>query len=141
VSIKGSVDPAVDPVWAAPDKLSRILDNLVGNALRYTPEGGRILLEASLEKDQVQVTVQDTGTGISEDDLPRIFDRFYRGEKSRSRNGDKGNGVGLGLAIVKGLVEAHHGEIWVESEPHEGTRFWFTLPKQVQSEKRNHYDW
>ena len=131
VTIKGSVDPAVDPVWAAPDKLSRIFDNLVGNALRYTPEGGSILLDASLQNDQVQVSIQDTGTGISENDLPRIFDRFYRGEKSRPRSDEKGRGVGLGLAIVKGLVEAHGGKIWVESQSGEGTKFWFTFPKQT----------
>ena len=134
VTIQGSVDPAVDPVWAAPDKLSRIFDNLVGNALRYTPESGRILLDASLQSDHVQVTIQDSGTGIAENDLPRIFDRFYRGEKSRSRNDEKGNGVGLGLAIVKGLVEAHGGEISVESKTGKGTKFWFTLPKQTRPE-------
>jgi signal transduction histidine kinase len=131
VSLEGAITPEVDPVWAAPDKLSRILDNLVGNALRYTPKGGSIFLDASLSGDQVLVEVRDTGSGIAEKDLPRIFDRFYRGEKSRTRS-EKSGGVGLGLAIVKGLVKAHGGKIQVESKPGAGTRFWFTLPKQSQ---------
>lgn len=129
VTLEGSITPEVDPIWAAPDKLSRILDNLVGNALRYTPEGGSIFLEAQFKGNQVQVEVRDTGAGIAAKDLPRIFDRFYRGEKSRSRNGDKSGGVGLGLAIVKGLIKAHGGDIWVKSELNSGTTFWFTLPK------------
>jgi signal transduction histidine kinase len=132
VTLEGTITPEVDPVWAAPDKLSRILDNLVGNALRYTPEGGRICLKASLEGSHVRVEVRDSGSGIAARDLPYIFDRFYRGEKSRKRNGDKGGGVGLGLAIVKGLIQAHGGEIWVESEVGVGTKFWFTLPKEVE---------
>jgi signal transduction histidine kinase len=129
VTLDGSITPEVDPIWAAPDKLSRILDNLVGNALRYTPEGGSVFLEAKLKGNQVQVEICDTGAGIATKDLPRIFDRFYRGEKSRTRNGDKSGGVGLGLAIVKGLIKAHGGDIWVTSELNSGTKFWFTLPK------------
>ncbi len=128
VTLEGSITSEVDPVWAAPDKLSRILDNLVSNALRYTPEGSCIFIRAYLSDDQVLVEVSDTGTGISETDLPRIFDRFYRGEKSRTRS-ETNSGVGLGLAISKGLVKAHGGKIQVESELGSGTRFWFTLPK------------
>jgi len=135
VTLEGSITPLVDPIWAAPDKLSRVLDNLVGNALRYTPEGGSIYLSASLQDDQVQVIVRDTGTGIPDKDLPLIFDRFYRGEKSRTRGSQQNGGVGLGLAIVKGLVEAHGGKISVESELGAGTKFWFTLPKQTKLEK------
>lgn len=130
VTLSGAVTPEVDPVWAAPDKLTRILDNLVGNALNYTTEGDSIQLEASLQAGQVIVRVRDSGRGIAEKDLPRIFDRFYRGEKSRSRNGQNRGGVGLGLAIVKGLVEAHGGEIHVESQPGVGTEFRFTLRKR-----------
>jgi len=128
VILEGAIQPKIDPIWAAPDKLSRILDNLVNNALRYTPQGSSIFLDASLSGDNILVEVRDTGTGISEKDLPRVFDRFYRGEKSRARS-EKNGGVGLGLAIVKGLVEAHGGCIFVESKPDVGTRFWFTLPK------------
>ena len=129
IALEGSITPEVDPIWAAPDKLSRILDNLVGNAIRHTPKGGNIYLEASLSRDQVLVEVRDTGYGISEKDLSRIFDRFYRGEKSRSRSLND-QGVGLGLAIVKGLVEAHGGKIQVESQLEVGTQFRFTIPKE-----------
>ena len=132
VTLEGSVASEIDPIWAAPDKFSRILDNLVANALHYTSKGGSINIEASLDGNQIQVEVRDTGSGIAQEDIPRIFDRFYRGEKSRTRNGDNSGGVGLGLAIVRGLVRAHGGEIWVESETGLGTRFWFTLPKQLQ---------
>jgi signal transduction histidine kinase len=127
VQLVGFVAPEVDPVWGAPDKLSRVLDNLLANALRYTPQGGVINLHANLDDDHIQVVVEDNGTGIAPHDLPHIFDRFYRGERSRSR--DHG-GVGLGLAIVKGLVEAHGGKIHVESELNRGTRFQFSLPKR-----------
>ena len=135
VTLEGSITPEVDPIYAAPDKLSRILDNLVSNALRYTPQGGSIFIKAYLNGDQVQVDVHDTGTGIAPNDLPRVFDRFYRGEKSRARSGKKAGGVGLGLAIVKGLVRAHGGDIWVESEIGSGTRFWFRLPKQFKGDR------
>ncbi len=133
VSLDGSVTAQVDPVWAAPDKLSRILGNLLVNALRYTSEGGSIQLHAELVNDRVQVEVRDSGMGIQPEELPYIFDPFYRVEKSRPRNGDKSGGVGLGLAIVKGLVEAHDGKIWVESDPGQGTLFTFTLPKKGES--------
>ena len=73
--------------------------------------------------------MENSGSGINPKDLPHIFDRFYRGEKSRARDQDESGGIGLGLAIVKGLVEAHGGEIWVKSEPGEGTQFWFSLPE------------
>ena len=129
ISLKGSITNEVDPIWAAPDKISRILDNLVGNALRYTPTGGSIYIEARLNNDQVLIEVRDSGSGIAPKDLPHIFDRFYRGEKSRTRNEkDQIGGVGLGLAIAKGLINAHGGEIWVNSEPGTGTTFWFTIP-------------
>ena len=129
VTLRGRVPPEVDPVWAAPDKLSRILNNLVSNALNHTGHNDTIEMTASLGKDHVHVTVSDDGSGISPQDLPHIFERFYRGEYSRSRNGDHYSGAGLGLAIVKGLIKAHHGEIWAESQLGDGTQFHFRLPK------------
>ena len=117
VTLKGAVSPEVDPVWAAPDKLSRILGNLVANALRHTPEGGLIEMLAEVDGDHVLVSVQDNGSGIDPKDLPHVFDRFYRGERSRVRAGEHSGGAGLGLAIAKGLVEAHGGQISVESAP------------------------
>ncbi len=131
VALKGVVSPEVDPVWAAPDKLSRILDNLLGNALRYIPEEGEIHLRALAEEDHVLVKVEDTGSGISPKDLPHIFDRFYRGEQSQAQHRDPRSGSGLGLAIVKGLVEAHDGRIGVESELGSGSTFWFTVPNRA----------
>ncbi len=128
VKLEGQVDPKVDLVWAAPEKLSRILDNLLSNALRFTPKDGAIHLSAKVEENTTVVIVKDSGSGIESKDLPFIFDRFYRGEKSRMRDKDESSNVGLGLAIVKGLVNAHGGEISAQSKPDEGTQFWFSLP-------------
>jgi signal transduction histidine kinase len=130
VSMEGSVSSWVDPVWAAPDKLSRILDNLVGNALRHTAPGGKIHIQAVNQGEHVLVSVADTGAGIAPSDLPHVFDRFYRGESSRARHDEARGGVGLGLAIAKGLVEAHGGQIGVESRLECGSKFWFTLPRK-----------
>lgn len=127
VQLKGIVAPEVDPVWGAPDKLSRVLDNLLTNALRHTAPGDEINLSAGLKNNLIIIQVKDSGAGIAPQDLPHIFDRFYRGESSRSK---EFGGVGLGLAIVKGLVEAHDGKINVESELGKGTTFCFTLPKR-----------
>ena len=133
ITLAGSIDPQVDPVWAAPDKLSRILDNLLSNALCFTPQGGSIRLNAKIEEKATLITVEDNGSGINPKDLPHIFDRFYRGEKSRVRDKDENGGVGLGLAIAKGLVEAHGGVIWVESQLNEGSAFHFNLPRREYS--------
>ena len=129
ITLSGSVSQEVDPVWMAPEKVSRVLRNLLENALRYTPSGGAIRLQAETENGSVVVTVQDNGEGIPEEDLPFVFDRFFRGEKSRAREKGKAGGAGLGLAIAKGLVEAHGGQIWVQSVHGEGTVLTFALPK------------
>ncbi|MCP4139663.1 MAG: cell wall metabolism sensor histidine kinase WalK [Chloroflexi bacterium] len=135
ISLEGSVNKNIDLVWAAPEKLSRVLDNLVSNALRYTPNKGMIRISAELEDNEILVSVHDSGNGINSTDLPHIFERFYRGEKSRPRNKEKNGGVGLGLAIAKGLVEAHGGKIRVKSESGQGTRFSFSLPIKENLEK------
>jgi len=124
VDLQGSVEPGVDPVYMDAQRIGRALNNLVSNALRYTPSGGRVQVSASRKADSFLVEVMDTGEGINPEDLPLIFERFYRGEKSRSR---VTGGAGLGLAIAKGIVEAHGGRIDVESSEH-GTRFFFTMP-------------
>jgi two-component system sensor histidine kinase BaeS len=108
-----------------PQHIGRVLKNLISNSLRHTPSGGNVQVEAVRQGMSVVVTVKDDGEGIPAQDLPFIFDRFYRGEKSRSR---KTGGAGLGLAIAKGIVEAHGGEITVTSKPDEGTKFTFILP-------------
>lgn len=103
-------------------RVQQVLSNLVGNALKFTPAGGVITLRAAPRPAEVQVSVADTGPGISAEQLPHIFGRFWQGGRK------DGLGVGLGLAIAKGLVEAHGGRIWVESEPGHGTVFSFTVP-------------
>jgi two-component system OmpR family sensor kinase/two-component system sensor histidine kinase BaeS len=110
------------------ERLDQVLSNLMGNALRHTPQGGRILLHAESSLIGVQVHVSDTGEGISSDDLPFIFDRFWRGDKSRHRQ--DGAGSGLGLAIARQIIQAHAGTIQVESTPGEGTTFTIDLPKE-----------
>jgi len=124
IALAGSVAADVDPVFMDAARIGRVLSNLVGNALRYTPKGGRVEVHASRKGQKVEVTVSDTGEGIREEDLPYIFDRFYRGEKSRNR---ALGGAGLGLAIARGILQAHGGEIRAESLPGQGTRFIFQL--------------
>ena len=126
VSLVGEVSDGVDPVLANPPRLQRVLYNLVSNALRHTPADGTIVLRAEPGKGMVRVEVSDTGEGIVPEDLSRVFERSFRGERSRTRI-EAGDGAGLGLAIARGLIEAHGGEMSVESQPGEGARFYFTL--------------
>jgi len=126
VALEGRVGPSVDPVNMDAQQIERVLSNLVSNALRHTPPGGTVQVQATAAAGGVRVEIQDTGEGIDAQDLPHIFERFYRGEKSRSR---ATGGAGLGLAISKGIVEAHGGHIGAESTPGQGTRFFFTLPQ------------
>ncbi len=119
--------------WEAPDDLPlvladrarilQVLANLVNNALRFTPRGGEVHLSAVQEGDVVRFSVHDTGIGIPKEHLPRIFERFYKVDAARQQGG-----TGLGLAIVKHIVEAHGGQVGVESEVGKGSTFWFTLP-------------
>jgi signal transduction histidine kinase len=130
IRLVGEVSPEVDPVLASPSKLQRVLYNLVSNALRHTPADGTVFLRAEPEEDAVRVEVADTGDGIAPEDLPRVFERSFRGERSRSSPGvGEDSGAGLGLAIARGLVEAHGGKIDVESRLGEGSRFTFTLQR------------
>jgi len=111
---------------ADPDRLDQALSNLVANALRYTPCGGKIVLSAEAIPQGVRLRVSDTGQGIPPEDLPYVFDRFWRGDRARTRTG--GAGSGLGLAIARQLIQAHGGTISVESQPGEGTTFTIELP-------------
>lgn len=101
-------------------RLKQIFINLINNAIAYTPAGGRVTVSIEKDDKQLHVHVSDTGIGIEQKEIPRIFERFYRVDKARSRNS---GGTGLGLAIVKHLVEAHHGTISVKSEVGVGTTF------------------
>jgi two-component system OmpR family sensor kinase/two-component system sensor histidine kinase BaeS len=109
-------------------RLEQVLSNLVANAVRHTPDGGRIALRVQGDEDRVRIVVQDTGEGIPAEDLSHIFDRFWRGDESRSHT--RGAGSGLGLAIARQLVEAHGGHIGVESEQGVGTAFTIELPRE-----------
>ena len=129
VTLQGSIPEGLDPVWMDARQLGRVLDNLISNALRYTPAGGVIAIQATRQDGEIRVDVKDNGEGIHSEDLPRIFDLFYRGEKSRSRGT---GGAGLGLAIAYGVIDAHGGKIWVDSRPGSGTCFSFTLPNTPQ---------
>jgi signal transduction histidine kinase len=122
-----SVDspPSLPRTQADGQRIAQVLTNLLGNALRYTPENGRVDVQLRAEAKSVVVAVTDSGPGISADDLPHIFDRFYRADKSRSR---EGGGSGLGLAIARGIIAAHGGRIWAESKTGQGTTLAFTLP-------------
>ena len=102
-------------------RLLQVFENLVGNAVRYTPAGGRITVGATAKPGEALFWVADTGAGIAAEDLPRVFDRFWKAKGSAQ-------GAGLGLAICKGIVEAHAGRLWVESVPGRGTTFSFTIP-------------
>ena len=127
VSLVGEVSGDVDPVLANPPRLQRVLHNLLSNALRHTPADGTVALRATTRGDKVRVEVSDTGEGIAPEDLPRVFERSFRVEKSRTRGADDDPGAGLGLAIARGLIEAHGGTMDVESTPGSGSRFGFTL--------------
>jgi signal transduction histidine kinase len=151
VRLEGSVAPGISPALIAPQKIERVLYNLVTNAVRHTPAGGCVTISVKpgdwgrgtgdwenangsspIPNPQspipnIMIEVSDTGEGIAPDDLPRIFEHFYRGEKSRSR---ATGGAGLGLAIARGIVEAHGGRIWASSQLERGTQIAFTLPLQ-----------
>ncbi|MGQ9833204.1 MAG: sensor histidine kinase [Candidatus Villigracilaceae bacterium] len=121
-----SLPADLPPLLADEDRLIQILTNLLGNAIQYTPAGGAITVSARLEEGQVQISVQDTGVGIPAEHLAHIFDRFYRVDKSRSR---QHGGSGIGLTITRYLVEAHGGRIWAESAGEgQGSTFHFTIP-------------
>ena len=117
--------PDLPPVDADPLRVHQVAANLVSNALRHAPDAGRVVISAEALLAEVQVSVADDGPGIPEEDLARIFERFWRGTQPRAQ------GSGLGLTIARELVRAHGGRIWVESEPGKGSIFFFTLPRSA----------
>lgn len=124
-SLHTTLDSAIGELFIDPLKITQVFENLIDNALKYTPKGSRIDVSARHRETEVEICVRDTGTGIPAEDLPHIFERFYRVDKGRSR--EKG-GTGLGLSIVKHIVHLHGGRVWVESTVGQGTAFFFGLP-------------
>jgi signal transduction histidine kinase len=127
LSIQVDIAPATPPVWGDSKRVNQILVNLLSNAVKFTPDSGAVTISAhqNARPDMVEISVSDTGPGIPAAYLERIFDRFSRIERPEIQDT---TGTGLGLSIAKGLVEAHGGEIWVESQEGQGARFTFTLP-------------
>jgi two-component system phosphate regulon sensor histidine kinase PhoR len=119
-------------IWADEEAVDQILENLLDNAVKYTPEGGKIEARWSRRGEMVCIEVSDTGIGIPENDLPRIFERFYRVDKARSR---EMGGTGLGLSIVKHLVQSMHGSLTARSTVGVGTTFSVCLPLAKLREK------
>jgi two-component system sensor histidine kinase VicK len=119
-------------VWLDTDKMTQVLDNIISNAIKYSPEGGTIRLKVEKQRHHILISIQDEGIGIPYDKLDKIFDRFYRSDKARTR---KLGGTGLGLAISKELVEAHHGKIWATSKEGKGTTVHLTLPLMNQKRR------
>ena len=128
IEIKSSIDSKIDTVSADADRTAQVLRNLIDNALKYSPDGSSIEVKVLPEKDNVTVSVADHGQGIPVENLPLVFERFYRVDRSRSRST---GGSGLGLAIARQLIEAQGGSIRAESQVGEGSTFSFSLPASV----------
>lgn len=115
-------------VLADPQAIRKVLGNLIHNAIKFTNSGGQVEIQVTASGENVQFSVMDTGVGIPESDLPRVFERFYKVDRSRARGTNGSRGTGLGLAIAKHIVTAHGGSIWAESVEGKGSTFFFTLP-------------
>jgi two-component system phosphate regulon sensor histidine kinase PhoR len=116
--------------WGSRDQIEQVVLNLVDNAVKYTPSGGSVVVRVRIEGARAVLSVTDTGIGILQEHLPRVFERFYRVDKARSR---QSGGTGLGLAIVKNIVEAHGGSVSAESEYNTGSTFTMALPRSADA--------
>jgi histidine kinase len=126
IELSADLPTDLPSVQADPDRITQVLTNLVDNAVQYTPESGKVTVSAACHEEDVQIIVSDSGIGIPSEHFPHLFTRFYRVDKSRSRQ--SGGGSGIGLTIAKYLVEAQGGRIWAESAgAGKGSRFNFTL--------------
>ncbi len=125
ITVVASVDPA-GTLTADRNRLQLLLGNLLDNAIKYTPDGGRVEIDAAFLSTTVQIKVRDNGIGIAPEDMPRIWERLYRGDKSRSQRG-----IGLGLSLVKAFVEAHGGKATVSSQAGQGSVFTVSFPRQA----------
>ncbi len=125
ITLKTDIPLDLPEIQADETRFSQVMINLLDNAIKYSSEGAQVIISAKVADSYLQIDISDTGMGISEDDLPRIFERFYRVDKARSR---ELGGTGLGLSIVKHIVSAHGGQVWVKSELGRGSTFSFTIP-------------
>jgi histidine kinase len=127
IELRSDLPAGLPSVLADQDRLAQVLTNLVGNAVQYTPKGGQVTIQVNRHGDEIHISVIDTGIGIPAEHIPHLFTRFYRVDKSRSRQA--GGGSGIGLTIARHLVEAHGGRIWAESAGEgQGSTFTFALP-------------
>ncbi|MFD1066632.1 cell wall metabolism sensor histidine kinase WalK [Oceanobacillus locisalsi] len=125
ITLERQIPKGKSYVWMDKDKITQVFDNVITNAIKYSPEGGKVRVNLEVKRHMVIVSIQDEGMGVPYDKLDKIFDRFYRADRARTR---KLGGTGLGLAITRELVEAHHGKIWAQSKDGKGTTILFTLP-------------
>jgi signal transduction histidine kinase len=123
VELRLDVAKDVGEIWGEHDRLVQVFENLIGNAVKFTAAGGWITVGAASNDQEVVFWVADSGSGIEPGNLPRVFDRFFQATRGDRR------GAGLGLPIAKGIVEAHGGQIWVESTLGQGTTFFFSIPR------------
>lgn len=132
ITLERDLPDEVFSVWIDKDKMTQVLDNIISNAIKYSPEGGEIEFKVVKQRHQLLISVKDEGLGIDYDKLEKVFERFYRTDKARTR---KLGGTGLGLAISKEIVEAHYGRIWAKSREGKGTTIFFTLPLMNQKRR------
>ncbi|HSW97868.1 MAG TPA: ATP-binding protein [Candidatus Saccharimonadales bacterium] len=129
-----NLPPNLPLVMADPFRIGQVFINLIGNAITYTPEGGKVTITVSVKTDHLEFAIQDTGEGIPKDAMPRLFTKFFRVSGSLEQ-GSKGSG--LGLYITKSIIELHHGKIWADSILGHGTTFTFTIPMATEEQKAN----
>lgn len=130
ISLELRINEQLPPLNMDLDRILQVMLNLLSNAIAHSPANSRILLNITEEQNGIKIAISDQGEGIPPEQLPFVFDRFYRADSARSR---RDGGMGLGLAIAKSLVEAHGGSIWAESKPGQGSTFIFTIPGQAKS--------
>jgi len=130
VTLELELDAPLPTIEVDPGRMTQVLTNILDNALRHTPEGGKIVLSAREVGHQIELAIQDSGPGLRPQELQRIFDRFYRTDTSRQRDGSVPGGSGLGLAIAKSIVQAHGGQLSAESEAGKGLKVIITLPRK-----------
>jgi signal transduction histidine kinase len=122
LELRHETAPDLPDICADRDRLLQVFDNLIGNAIKFIEPGGRVTISAAPQTGELLFSVSDTGRGIATSHLPHVFDRFWQAPGTERR------GTGFGLAIVKGVVEAHHGRVWVQSAAGQGSTFFFTIP-------------